>query len=1180
MQSSDKKVDRYIYLDGIEDFAVDLFPYKIKDPNNFYFRNPPVGLNPNTFRYKAYWKSFEKHCLEGKWINDNGTWVYLMPKLFFYLNYVQISDEKRDKIYPRLMDTVIIMFTYFLCCEGFSGFDGDEEVTCNKYVGRLAKGEKLQDFEKEALEKSTGTKKPNGEYKRYVEPWEYLTETYLITNKKDKPLGNPIYDNGYYNGMLLCSRTVGKSFNVFLGLFLHEWLFSGVKKQSEYKSVNNALNFGLAASDTKALARSVANLDRAYFSFPGQYDFPTKVKGKTVKYWGPFYKNTRGQWRVASGASEVKHIVKTKQGKTLVNGSMVQISPIVANNDKIFTGDRFRLGIIEEGGFVANLKNIFISAQDAFKVGKTPTGSIYTIGCVCAGTKVYTKLGELKNIEDLTINDGIVGYNGDHSYGQDLAYINPPQKKECLRIITSGGNTIECSLDHPFITRKGTKIITKNGFKSKVVSYYEAEELEVGDYLLTAECVDIFGNQSYEDAYLYGLMLGDGYFKHGTVSVDDENVKEYLYNTYRVKVKKNFITKDGKNYWELTVKNFRELLKGLNTEGCVRDNKFIDSSVYKFDKDSVSKLIAGIVDSDGNVYHNPKKGNRIVVTNTSLNLLESLKYLLLKFGIQSNIYKENRSQVPLKGYEGQKGYIYRLYITDNDSVEKFRDNVKLLHSKKYNTLKNFYNTDNRFKSNDFIFKYRGKCVDEEFIQDSKNLKNTYYQKIKSIEKIGLKDVYNLNALGSHNYIANGFITGNTGGDLDKIQDAKEMFEDPESFNIFPIPNYWAKSTTVEKKCGMFVGAYYKAEELKDKGNTKLKEALLDVVIDREEKRSKWSRLEFSKELSFNPIYPKELLRPTTKSPVPQQELAAWRDRLVDDKVMEKTAAIGSFKYRNGKVEFEADLEKTMTPILEWGKDEKLEDQTGAWVIHEFPPAYIPEGLYYVLYDPYTQSGEGTSMQSVLIYKHKFKHSGGDQSLQDTIVASYIGRLDTLDKAFEEPIKAALFFNAKVFPEMNSIGFAEFVDRRGYQHMMQFIDKRVLEAIKGSTAASHGRSKYGYGIKVNREMNIWSINRLANWMTIPVRKDEKTDIPTWWNYQNIRDLRLLSEAANFDFENKQDFDAMSALMLLPYLLSYLDDYIVELQSEEEAYEKEYERYSKLGKARREKRILKSKLSETI
>ncbi len=800
MQLNDKKVDRYIYLDGVEDFAVDLFPYKIKDQNNFYFRNHPVGLNPNTFRCKVYWKSFEKHCIEGRWINDNGTWVYLMPKLFFYLNYVQISDEKRDKIYPRLMDTVIIMFSYFLCCEGFSGFDGDEEVTCNKYVGKIVRGEKLQDFEKEALEKSTGTKKPNGEYKRYVEPWEYLTETYLITNKKDKPLGNPIYDNGYYNGMMLCCRTVGKSFNTFLGLFLHEWLFSGVRKQADYKDVNNALNFGFAASETKALGRSISNLDRAYFSFPGQYDFPTKVKGKTVKYWGPFYKNTRGQWRVASGASEVKHIVKTKQGKTLINGSMVQISPIVANTETIFTGDRFRLGIIEEGGFVGNLKNIFISAQDAFKVGKYYTGSIFVIG--------------------------------------------------------------------------------------------------------------------------------------------------------------------------------------------------------------------------------------------------------------------------------------------------------------------------------------------------------------------------------------------TGGLLDKIKDAKEMFEDPESFNIFPIPNYWAKSTTVEKKCGMFVGAYYQAEELKQNGNTKLKEALLDVVIGREEERSKKTRAEFSKIISFNPIYPKELLRPTTKSPVPQQELAAWRDRLVDDKVMEKTAAIGSFKYRNGKVEFEPDLEKTMTPILEWGKDEKLEDQTGAWIIHEFPPSYIPDGLYYVLYDPYTQSGEGTSMQSILIYKHNFKTSGGDQSLQDTIVASYIGRLDTLDKAFEEPIKAALFFNARVFPEMNSIGFAEFVDRKGYQHMMQFIPKQTLEIIKGSTAASHGRSKYGYGVKVNREMNIWSINRLANWLTIPIRKDEKTQIPTWWNYQNIRDLRLLSEAANFDFENKQDFDAMSALMLLPYLLSYLDDYVVELQSEEEAYEKEYQKYSDLAKAKRERGPLKSKLSETI
>ena len=56
--------------------------------------------------------------------------------------------------------------------------------------------------------------------------------------------------------------------------------------------------------------------------------------------------------------------------------------------------------------------------------------------------------------------------------------------------------------------------------------------------------------------------------------------------------------------------------------------------------------------------------------------------------------------------------------------------------------------------------------------------------------------------------------------------------------------------------------------------------------------------------------------------------------------------------------------------------------------------------------------------------------------------------------------------------------------------------------------------------------------------------------------------------------------MSALMLLPYLLSYLDDYVVELQSEEEAYEKEYEKYNMMAKQRRERGTLKSKLSETI
>ena len=63
------------------------------------------------------------------------------------------------------------------------------------------------------------------------------------------------------------------------------------------------------------------------------------------------------------------------------------------------------------------------------------------------------------------------------------------------------------------------------------------------------------------------------------------------------------------------------------------------------------------------------------------------------------------------------------------------------------------------------------------------------------------------------------------------------------------------------------------------------------------------------------------------------------------------------------------------------------------------------------------------------------------------------------------------------------------------------------------------------------------------------------LPIKRNYQNILDLRLLSELVNFDFDNKPDFDSVSALMLLPYLLGGIDEAVeVPVTDEDDLYKK--------------------------
>jgi hypothetical protein len=177
-------------------------------------------------------------------------------------------------------------------------------------------------------------------------------------------------------------------------------------------------------------------------------------------------------------------------------------------------------------------------------------------------------------------------------------------------------------------------------------------------------------------------------------------------------------------------------------------------------------------------------------------------------------------------------------------------------------------------------------------------------------------------------------------------------------------------------------------------------------------------------------------------------------------------------------------------------------------------------------------------------------------MQDTLVASYIGRIPDMDKSYEEAIKAARFFNANVFPEMNDMGFGEYVNRKNYNALMQKTPVSLLKTIKGSTWRAHDRSAFNFGVKVNEPMNIWSVNRLANWLMEVIMVDDK-GLPIKRNYQNIIDIRLLSELVNFDFDNKVDFDSVSALMLLPYLLGGIDEAVEVLVDDDYDPYKKYE-----------------------
>lgn len=397
--SKDNNPNAIFYVD--DQIAVDLFPYKIKDRERFYDRNHIENVNPESLTYQKYWFGFLEKCIEGKWVEDaNGVWVFVMPKLFYYINYVEILDEDRKKIKPDLCDLEWIFFTYFLCLDGFSGFEDDTIYTCNRLIERIeiSNDPKVDDYTKESISlnemelnkipESCFT--PSGEYKKFVEPWDYLTRTYLIDAPRG-PLGRALYENKRKNGFILGARAIRKSFTVYMGDFMHEWTFSGVRRMEDLKQVNSPLLFAMGSGSADQMNRTIKNIRGFYDNQPGKYRF----QDKDVPDWlGPFYKNYQGKLEVGK---EFQHVIKGVNNIVELFGSTVQVSVIRPDRTRIVAGDRFRRVYIEEVGFIEYILEVFSSNIDSLKLGNNIVGSWIATG---TGGDMEAIIGSKKMFEN------------------------------------------------------------------------------------------------------------------------------------------------------------------------------------------------------------------------------------------------------------------------------------------------------------------------------------------------------------------------------------------------------------------------------------------------------------------------------------------------------------------------------------------------------------------------------------------------------------------------------------------------------------------------------------------------------------------------------------------------------------------------------------------------------------
>jgi hypothetical protein len=109
----------------------------------------------------------------------------------------------------------------------------------------------------------------------------------------------------------------------------------------------------------------------------------------------------------------------------------------------------------------------------------------------------------------------------------------------------------------------------------------------------------------------------------------------------------------------------------------------------------------------------------------------------------------------------------------------------------------------------------------------RSLNNIRYKRVEKVEYIGERDIYNLTAGATHTYVANGFVTANTGGEMDKggsvfeaeFKNALKQWREknyeygiiPLFFNAYARPGVDAKYLNKERKAYMSEKDSKKAE---------------------------------------------------------------------------------------------------------------------------------------------------------------------------------------------------------------------------------------------------------------------------------------------------------------------------------------------------------------------------------
>lgn len=256
-----------------------------------------------------------------------------------------------------------------------------------------------------------------------------------------------------------------------------------------------------------------------------------------------------------------------------------------------------------------------------------------------------------------------------------------------IKIETASGREVTVTPEHPCWVVKNGKITT-----------IPAEKLKRGMFFPIPSRLDI-KEKNYESkndilCKILGYHITDGCYelnrgkKNGIQFCNNDKL---LIDDYKNAVESHFnikagITKRGKRYSvrvisSRVVEDINGIDKNLMEKG---DKKIIPEIIMQFPKENIKYLLRALFDGDGTVVFQSRGGCRATLVTENKRLAEQVADLLLRFEIQSSIFKD--------------GKVWRLDISGQENLRRFLMDISFLSQKKKNRLKEYCEKDKTYRT--------------------------------------------------------------------------------------------------------------------------------------------------------------------------------------------------------------------------------------------------------------------------------------------------------------------------------------------------------------------------------------------------------------------------------------------------------------------------------------------------